>query len=553
MEQLTMEAILQHGENTNVEFKSWEKAKSMKERVNLAVDELLAFANSQGGTVYFGIEDNGEVTGCSGNYDLQNMLEAIYDKTRPPLFVECEEIMYQGKKIITLSVKSDGTKYSTTDGRFLKHLGKNSKPFYPEEMSHFYTVSQNPDFSSQIIADSTADDINMVEVYNLKQKLKIRDAQSTLSELEDMAFLKDLGLVKENKGEMKLTIAGLLFVGKDTSIERILPQAEVIYLHYGKENLEEYNARIDMKQPIITVLDRLTEKIQNDNKIQNVQIGLFRLEVADFSERVFQEALLNALSHRDYQAMGAVYVKHYPDRVVIENPGGFLDGITEKNIITHPSAPRNKLIAETLQRLKYVQRTGQGVDIIYRDMVSMGKAYPKYYVFSDAVSLTLMSATENLSFVKFIVNEQEEKQIFLSLSELMIMRYLAENKNISLSEIQELAQISDEMARKNCSNLVKLGLIESVGKEYMLTARVYDMVKSDIDYARDKVVRYIKAKEMILEYLDKNEYITNAIIQELCGFSKQQARATIDKMRKEALIEIVGAARQSRYIRVKSS
>lgn len=553
MEQLTMEAILQHGENTTVEFKSWEKAKSMKERVNLAVDELLAFANSQGGTVYFGVEDDGEVTGCSGNYDLQNMLEAIYDKTRPPLFVECEEILYQGKKIITLSVKSDGTKYSTADGRFLKRLGKNSKPFYPEEMSHFYTVSQNPDFSSQIIADSTADDINMVEVYNLKQKLKIRDAQSTLPELEDMAFLKDLGLVKEDKGEMKLTIAGLLFVGKDTSIERILPQAEVIYLHYGKKNLEEYNVRIDMKQPIITVLDRLTEKIQNDNKIQNVQIGLFRLEVADFSERVFQEALLNALSHRDYQAMGAVYVKHYPDRVVIENPGGFLDGITEKNIITHPSAPRNKLIAETLQRLKYVQRTGQGVDIIYRDMVSMGKAYPKYYVFSDAVSLTLMSATENLSFVKFIVNEQEKKQIFLSLSELMIMRYLAENKKIRLSEIQELAQISDEMARKNCSNLVKLGLIESVGKEYMLTARVYNMVKSDIDYTRDKVVRYIKAKEMILEYLDKNEYITNAIIQELCGFSKQQARATIDKMRNETLIEIVGSARQARYIRVKSS
>lgn len=548
-----MEAILQHGENTTVEFKSWEKAKSMKERVNLAVDELLAFANSQGGTVYFGVEDDGEVTGCSGNYDLQNMLEAIYDKTRPPLFVECEEILYQRKKIITLSVKSDGTKYSTADGRFLKRLGKNSKPFYPEEMSHFYTVSQNPDFSSQIIADSTADDINMVEVYNLKQKLKIRDAQSTLPELEDIAFLKDLGLVKEDKGEMKLTIAGLLFVGKDTSIERILPQAEVIYLHYGKKNLEEYNVRIDMKQPIITVLDRLTEKIQNDNKIQNVQIGLFRLEVADFSERVFQEALLNALSHRDYQAMGAVYVKHYPDRVVIENPGGFLDGITEKNIITHPSAPRNKLIAETLQRLKYVQRTGQGVDIIYRDMVSMGKAYPKYYVFSDAVSLTLMSATENLSFVKFIVNEQEKKQIFLSLSELMIMRYLAENKKIRLSEIQELAQISDEMARKNCSNLVKLGLIESVGKEYMLTARVYNMVKSDIDYTRDKVVRYIKAKEMILEYLDKNEYITNAIIQELCGFSKQQARATIDKMRNETLIEIVGSARKARYIRVKSS
>lgn len=95
---------------------------------------------------------------------------------------------------------------------------------------------------------------------------------------------------------------------------------------------------------------------------------------------MFQEALLNALSHRDYQQLGAVYVKHYPDKIVIENPGGFLEGITKKNIITHPSAPRNKLIAETLQRLKYVQRTGQGVDIIFREMVSMGKPLIKRYM-----------------------------------------------------------------------------------------------------------------------------------------------------------------------------
>ena len=89
------------------------------------------------------------------------------------------------------------------------------------------------------------------------------------------------------------------------------------------------------------------------------------------------------------------------DRIVIENPGGFLDGITENNIITHPSVPRNKLIAETLQNLKYVQRTGQGVDIMFKDMVSMGKPYPRYKSFSDAVSLTIFNAIDNTGFVKF--------------------------------------------------------------------------------------------------------------------------------------------------------
>ena len=547
MDESSLKKIIEQGETATVEFKSWVNAASMRERINLVVPELIAFANYKGGTVYLGIEDDGTVTGCSGKYDVQNMCESIYDKTRPPMFTDIEEIEYDGKKIIAISVASDGKTYATTDGRCLKRLGKNSKPYYPDEMSHIYSTSQTPDFSSQIIAESSVDDINLMVVYSLKEKLKLRDASSTLPELDDMAFLRDLGLTAEDNGQTKLTIAGLLFVGKDASIQRLLPQAEVIYLHYDRENLEEYNARLDMKQPIITVLDRLTEKVQNYNKIQNVQIGLFRLEIADFSEKVFQEALLNALSHRDYQQLGAVYVKHYPDKIVIENPGGFLDGITEKNIITHPSVPRNKLIAETLQRLKYVQRTGQGVDIIFREMVTMGKSYPVYRVFNDAVQLTISSATEDINFVKFIVNEQDQKQIFLSLAELMILRYVTENKKIKISKAQELTQVSEDEVRKSFVNLIKYGLIELSGKDYMLTARVYEAVKSQVEYTRDKVVQYIKAREMILEYLRMNKSIKNSVIRELCGFSKQQARTTIDKMIAENLIERIGAGSATEY------
>lgn len=544
----TLQEALETGESIDIEFKSWIKAHNMKERISLAVDELIAFANCKGGTVYLGVEDNCEVTGCTGTYDLQAISESIYDKTRPPMFTEIEEIEYEGKKVIAVSVEADGKTYATTDGRCLKRLGKNSKPYYPDEMSHIYSVHHSNDFSSQIIAESSADDINLMVVYALKEKLKIRDSSSTLPDLDDMAFLRDLKLIVEENGQIKLTVAGLLFVGKEQSIQRLLPQAEVIYLHYGKDNLEEYNARLDMKQPIITILDRLTEKIQNENKIENVQIGLFRLEVADFSEKVFQEALLNALSHRDYQQMGAVYVKHYPDKIVIENPGGFLDGITADNIITHPSAPRNKLVAETLQNLKYVQRTGQGVDIIYKEMVSMGKPYPIYRVFSDSVQLTIESAMEDPDFVRFIVKEQDSKQVSLSLSQLMILRDIVKNRKIRLADVQTVAQISAEEARKCCADLMKFGLIEITGKEYMLTARVYEAVKSDIEYTRDKTVQYIKAKDMITEYIKLQGYINRSTVQELCGFTDQQARRTIEKMKEENIIEMSNGGRYAKYI-----
>lgn len=543
------ENVLKKGESTNVEFKSWIKASNMKERIALVVDELIAFANSKGGTVYLGVEDNGIVTGCIGNYDLQGIVEAIYDKTRPPLFTEAGEIEYKGKIVITLSVEHDGITYATTDGRCLRRLGKNSKPYYPDEMSNKYSAIQNPDFSGQIIAESTVDDINKLEVYRLKEKLKARDSESTLSDMEDMAFLNDLGLIKSDEGKVRLTIAGLLFVGKEQAIHRLLPQAEVIYLHYSQLNLEEYDARLDMKAPIISVIDRLSQKIQDTNRIVNVQVGLFRLEIVDFSQKVFQEALLNALTHRDYQNQAAIYVKHYPDKIVIENPGGFPEGINENNIITHPSVPRNKLIAETLQRLKYVQRTGQGVDIIFRDMVSSGKPYPEYRDYNDAVTLSIYSAIDDIEFVKFISREQNLRQKNFSLSELMILRYLTDNRRISLSITVDLIQGTKDMAQKSLNSLIREGFIEISGKEYMLTAKMYEAVKSSVEYTKDRVIQYIKAKEMIMEYIEGNGYITNEKTRELCGFTKQQARSALDKMRGEDLIQLVGAGRSSKYIK----
>lgn len=428
--------ILDKGETDTVEFKSWIKARNQKEIISLAVDELIAFANYKGGTVYFGVEDKPvEVTGCDRDYDGQRMIESIYDKTRPSLFTEIEDFEYEGKLIIALSVKSDGKTYTTTDGRCLKRLGKNSKPLYPDELSNVYSSSQNPDFSGRIISESTLEDVN-------------------------------------------------------------------------------------------------------------------KLEVDEFPERVFQEALLNALSHRDYQSNAAVYVKQYPDRIVIENPGGFLDGINENNIITHPSVPRNKLIAETLQNLKYVQRTGQGVDIIFKDMVSMGKPYPRYESYNDAVSLTIFSTIDNTEFVKFIIEVQDKNSRIMPLSEMMILRDLMDNRKEQLSVLAVTVQKSLDETKKSCNELVNNGLIEIVGKEYMLTAKVYKALKSDVEYTRDKTVQYIKAKNMILEYLQSNDKITSAKIQEMCGFTKQQARVVIDKMRKEELLDICKQGKNSYYVKL---
>lgn len=199
--------------------------------------------------------------------------------------------------------------------------------------------------------------------------------------------------------------------------------------------------------------------------------------------------------------------------------------------------------------MKYVQRTGQGVDIIFKDMVSMGKPYPKYGSFNDAVSLTIFSAIDNTEFVKFITEIQDKNSKIMPLAEMMILRALWDNRKEQLSALADTVQKSLDETKKSCNELINNGLIEIVGKEYMLTAKVYEALKSDVEYTRDKTIQYIKAKNMILEYLQSNDKITSAKIQEMCGFTKKQARIVIDKMRNEAVIILVGKGTGAGYIR----
>ncbi len=540
-----LQNIIDLGENIKVEFKSWKETPNFKKLIQLCVKEIVALVNCEGGILLLGVEDDKTITGCT-NYDLQNIIESIYDRTVPNLFTKAEVVSINDKDIIVIYVDKGRRLYGTSSGEYYKRLGKNSKPYTPEKLNNDF--DEDADYSSQIIQSSNEDDINLLEVYKLKEKLKERDRNSTLVDLDDISFLKDLCLIKDTEDGIKLTVAGLLFVGKESSIKKYMSQAECIYLHYSDDNREEYDNRLDLKLPIISVLDRLTEKIQDYNHLINVQVGLYRLEIYDFSERVFQEALLNAYTHRRYDSPGSIYVKHYSDKLVIESPGGFMADISEKNIITHPSVPRNKLIAETLQRLRYVQRSGQGIDIMYREMVTMGKPYPEYTVYKDAIILTLYSATDDENFVRFIAETQDKRIKSFSLSELMILRYLYDNKDISLSKASELTQLPISEVKNSLRVLENEDFIEQSGRVYMFTSVVNEKLKSGIKYVQDKSVTYLKAKDLILEYLSTHDSINNETIRRLCRCTDKQAGYYTRKMTHDNILEQVGRNKGAKYI-----
>lgn len=545
---LDIKEIISRGEKVDIEFKSWEKIKDIKELIRILTKESVAMANTKGGHILLGVEDSGEVTGCN-DYDAQKILEGIYDRTMPKLFTEIEEIVINNKTVLSIIVPKGNCVYATSSGGVYKRLGKNTKPMFPEEFPTMEFGKVNNDFSNIVIEDSNENDIDSLEVYKIKERLKARDPESTLPLLDDRSFLKDLSLVREINNNIKLTVAGMLFIGKESSINRALPQSEIIYLHYSDTNKTEYDKRMDFKLPIISSLDRITEIIDSNNPITNIQVGLFRLEVKDFPGNVFQEAILNAICHRDYQSNGAIYIKHYSDKIIIENPGGFPEGINENNIITHPSIPRNKLIAETLQRLKYVQRSGQGVDIIFRDMIFFGKPIPTYTTYSEAITLTLRSNLEDKNFTKFLIEEQEKKQIIFNTSQTIILKYLKDNGVITLKDASKYCQLSIEDTQGVLNELMDYSYVERNGfKKYILTEKVYYSLGDDVGYIKDKEVEYIRAKDMIIQYLLKNDSINNTKVRELCGCDDRKAKYYLDKMVEESIIEPKGEKRWRVYV-----
>ena len=488
MESLDIKQLI--GEATEYDKKLSLEAKKPKSWCK----SVSAFVNTLGGALIFGIADNDEIVGLENpNSDAEKISEIIKTRMDPiPEFRLRFEQVEDGKVLIILDIfKGEETPYYYSGDGVLEayvRVGNESVKATSTELKRLVLRGRNTSYDSQISTYKVED----FAFSKLRERYKKWTGNSF-----DEKDLISFGVANE---QGYLTNAGALVADESPIRWSRLFCTRWNGLNKSGGTIDAFDDA-EYSGSVLSLIDNGEAFIKRNAKLMWRKTANSREEMPEYVERSYHEALVNALAHRDYQNQGSVYVKHYPDKVVIENPGGFPEGITQNNIITHPSVSRNKLIAETLQRLKYVQRTGQGVDIIYRDMVSSGKPYPEYRSYSDAVSLTMYSGIDDIEFVKFIAEEQNSRQWNSSLAELMILRFLTDNRRISFSEARELLQGTKDITQKSLNSLIKKGLIEISGKKYMLTAKMYQAVKSDIEYMQDKVLQYVKAKGLIMEYM----------------------------------------------------
>lgn len=261
-----------------------------------------------------------------------------------------------------------------------------------------------------------------------------------------------------------------------------------------------------------------------------------------------REAVLNALIHRDYFLRQSVYIHLHKDRLEITNPGGFIGGVTPNNILRHPAARRNPLLADVFQKLGLVNRSGLGVDRIYEEILRLGKALPRYDADESHVSLTIPTSTHK-GFARFVSQEQREQRR-LDLNDLIILRTLTQRGTLDRWTAAACLQLTEEASADVLVSLRNRGYLTTQGRgrgtSYRLSRRYQDTLRpaegNDDILLDDEAVR-LRLQSVLLD----RGRLTNADVRRISGFSRLQAHRLMMSLRKGKVAVLVGKGRASHY------
>lgn len=487
---------------------------------------VTAFCNEGGGSLVIGMEDAypHKVVGtkqCEGK--LGELESQIYRDThiRPTVYELFEDEKNKKGRVLVIDVpgRPIGKLFRFEDVPLMR-VGEELKPM-SDEMMFSILQEHEPDFSAEICKGITIKDLDPEAIRIMKQKYATKQKNLDFLTLSDEQVLSDLNLI----GGRKVTYAALILVGKEEKLREYLPQASVILEYRKSESLVPYTNRQEYGQPFYKMIDLLWHDIDLRNDKIDVNENSYIFNIPYFNEEVIREAVNNAIAHRDYRRSSETVIKQYPQRMVIMNAGGFPLGVTCENLLSVQSTPRNRLLADVLAKTGIVERSGQGVDKIFRNTLSEGKDAPDYSN-SDAfrVELQLSAVIKDKAFALFLNSEQRD---------------LAEEDRFSVFDVIALNNIreskSNIVPKEILNKLLKKGVIEKRGKTsgtyYTLSKSYYEFCGEEGEYSQTEDWNAVQAWPVILAHFSTFKRAKMKDFVSILGthMSRRKIRVIIDQ------------------------
>ena len=539
-------------ETLTVEFKSDRSRLPDRE----LIEALVCLANAEGGELWLGIEDDGTPTGLHADHHLLAGLAGMVAAcTSPSLNVQAEAVELGGVTVARIQVPKAQGEVATTSGvylrRRLKHDGTpECVAMLPHERSSRASSFGLLDVSAQPVAGATLADLDPLERERMRQAVQQYGGDRVLLELDDEALDGALLLTaRQADGSRVPTLTGLLLIGRETSLRQLVPTHELAFQVLAQQAVRFNEFR---RFPLLKALDWLETNFRPYNPEEELQVGLFRVPVPKVDLGAFREAVANALVHRDYHGRGAVHVRLEDEALVVSNPGGLVDGVTLANLLVTEPRPRNPALADAMKRIGVVERSGRGVDKIFRGMLKFGRPAPDYsYTTAQSVVLRLPTAEADLDFRRLVVEHERATNAELPIDSLIALAALRASKRVTADELAVQIQRDTASAKRTLEALTEAGLVEAHGatrgRSYTLSASLYQAVGDKAAYTRQAGFAPIQHEQMVLNYVQQHGQIKRAEVMELCRISTDQAAKLLKKLKDKGAIVQSGKNRGASY------
>lgn len=518
-------------------------------------EDVVAFANTDGGDLYLGVEDDGTISGVHKDHSNPVTLNAyIANNTVPPISVRTE-IIEEDHPVLKISVpKSYGGIAATRSGKMLRRRMKSDNtpenvPMYPTEIATRLSDLRLLDYSAMMIFDGSPADIDALEIERLRTIILSYDGDKALLELADDELLKALGFTREQNGVVYPTVAGLLMVGKVSSLKRFVPTAAASF-----QVLEGTRVRVneDYVLPILACIEKIISHMEAWNPESEIEMGLFRMPAPEFDKRAFREAVVNAFSHRDYSIMGRVRVAITEEGLTIANPGGLIEGVTVQNLLTAEPHGRNQLLADALKRVGLAEKTGRGIDRIFEGSLIYGRGFPDYSnTTSVAVSLFIPRSKPDIQLARIIADEQNRLGRPLPINTLLVLNMLRDIPRCDVKQLSEALNLSEASIKAVLGRAIETGLVEGYGagrgRNYILSHELYQDKEKTAGYVRQRDIDEARYQELIISMARSSEYISRADVVNLLHVKESKAYGLLKELVQQGILSPINKGRYAKY------
>ena len=432
-------------ESENIEFK--------RQMVDDIYKEVIAFANTDGGIIYIGMDDNGNVVGLNDVDDVYTRItNGIRDAIQPDVTVFIKYVLQDGN-VIRIEVGEGSYKPYYLKSKGIKPAGV----FIRQGAS---SVQASPEQIRQMIKLTDGDVFETMR--SMEQELTFTSAAAVFARYK-VVFTEDkyisLGL-RDIHDDLYTNLGWILSdqCRHTIKVAVFADEANTIF----KDNKE-------FSGSIFRQLDDTYSYLTLCNRTASTFNGLERIERQDYPEEALREALLNALVHRDYSFSGSIIININNRCIEFISIGGLLPGLSEEDIRSGISQPRNRNLAEIFHRLKLIESYGTGIRRIF-SLYRECDAQPKIEVTPNTFKLILPNM--NLDSVIDKTDSVKGEPFHITPQMQTVLNYLDEYGEISEQELQELLNLKRTRAYIIARQMSEAGLIvingRGVNKKYKL-------------------------------------------------------------------------------------